>query len=86
MRDKWIDDEKHIDIADDAEDGLKELALCSEDVYDIEPKSGLCWVIDYTLTMCDGTIITGFRSETDRLEVSKDPNINYCPHCGRKLD
>lgn len=86
LRDKWIDDYEHDDIAEEAEDKLKELALCSEEVYDCDQSTEQLYVIDYMLTMYNGVTITGFKLETDRLEVDKDPNIKYCPHCGRKLD
>ena len=86
VRDRWVDDYEHEDIAEGAEDKLKDLALYSEDVYDCNPNSNLHLVVDFMLTMYNGVTITGFKNETDRLEVGKNPNIKYCPHCGRKLD
>ena len=86
LRDKWIDDEEHCDIAYNSEDELKDLALYPEDVYDCNPNSNLHLVVDYMLTMYNGVTITGFKNETDKLDISKNPNIKYCPHCGRKLD
>lgn len=85
LRDRWVDDYENADIAQDAEDELRNLALYSEDIYD-DYGNDLSYVVDFALVMYNGTAITGFNSETEKLEVINVPNIKYCPHCGRKLD